>query len=219
MPKRAAADHFGLSPEATVWLAEACRRPASPGAKIFAPIRPRLSYSHQAMPSPICKSTGSNRRFVHQPIDLRQILQCVGQIRTGSFVQTLNQMSDLRRHGKPHGAMPALLLSPSSRSQFSGASRIGNQWLGTGSSRISAARHHEASDIHAARATNVAKRRSKLPICFSASSRSLPAGSACAVSRNLASNRASSFNSSVSGTPVTHWLTLWPLRLKCSLVC
>ncbi len=159
-------------------------------------------------------STGGNRRFVHQPVDLRQILQCVGQIRTGSLVQTLNQMSDLRRHGKPHGAMPTLLLSPSSRSQFFGASRIGSQWLGTGSSRISAECHHEASDTYAARATNVAKRRSKLPICLSASSRSLPAGSPCAVSRNLTSNRASSFNSSVSGTPITHWLTLWPHRVN-----
>jgi hypothetical protein len=101
-----------------------------------------------------------------------------------------------------------LFLSPSSRSQFSGASRIGSQWLGTGSSRISAECHHEAPDIHAARATNIAKRRSKLPICLSASSRSVPTGSPCAVSHNLASNRASSFNSSVSGTPITHWLTL-----------
>jgi hypothetical protein len=74
-------------------------------------------------------------------------------------------------------------------------------------------------EIHAALATNVAKRRSKLPICVSASSRSVPAGSPCAVSRNFASNRASSFNSSVPGTPITHWLTLWPLDLKCSLVC
>jgi hypothetical protein len=145
MPQRAAADHSGPSPEATVWLAEAFRRPVSPGAKTFAPIRSCLSSSHQAMPCRQTRSsTGGNRRLVHQPVDLRQILQCVGQIRTGSFVQTLNQMSDFRRHGKPHGTMPTLLLSPSSRSQFSGASRIGSQWLGTGSSRISAECHHGA---------------------------------------------------------------------------
>jgi hypothetical protein len=211
MPKRAVADRFGRSREAAAALAEAYLRPASPEAKTFAPIRSRLSYSHQAtLCRQACNNTGSNRRFVHQPVDLRQILQCVGQIRTGSFVQTLNQMSDLRRHGKPHGAMPTLLLSPSSRSQFSGASRIGSQWLGTGSSRIISGVPYRDLDIYAARATNVAKRRSKLPIWLSAASRSVPAGSPCAVSRNLASNRASSFNSSVSGTPIAHWLTSWP---------
>ena len=130
------------------------------------------------------------------------------------MVQTLNQMSDLRRHGKLHGAIPTLLVSPSSRSQFSGASWIGSHWFGIESSRISAECRHEAWDAYAARATNVAKRRSKLTICLTASSRSRPAGSPCAVSRNLASIRASSFNSSVPGTPITHWLTLWPLGLK-----
>jgi hypothetical protein len=74
--------------------------------------------------------------FVHWREGSRQILQCVGQIRTGSLVQTLNQTSDLRRHGKLHGAMPTLHLSPSSRSQFSGASWIGSHLLGMESSHV-----------------------------------------------------------------------------------
>jgi len=57
---------------------------------------------------------------------MRQVLQCVGQINTGSLVQTLNQTSDFRRHGKLHVAMPVLLLSPTSRVQSSGASWMGN---------------------------------------------------------------------------------------------
>ena len=197
-------------------LAEAHRRPASPRPKTCAPLRSCWSYSsHQSTgSSSACSSAGNYQRSTHQSAALRQILQCVGQIRTGSFDQTLNQMSDLRRHGKLHGAMPTLLRSPSSRSQFSGASWIGSHWLGIESSRISAECRHQARDTHAARATNVAKRRSKLPICFTAASRSVPAGSLCAVSHNLASNRASSFNSSVLGTPIARWLTLWPHRLN-----
>jgi hypothetical protein len=60
---------------------------------------------------------------------MRQVLQCVGQINTGSLVQTLNQTSDFRRHGKLHVAMPVLVLSPTSRAQSSGASWMGNHWL------------------------------------------------------------------------------------------
>jgi len=74
--------------------------------------------------------------FIQRPDGSRQILQCVGQIRTGSLVHTLNQVSDSRRHGNLHGAMPTLLLSPSSRSQWSGASSIGNHSLGMESSRV-----------------------------------------------------------------------------------
>src|ERR1700747_2387973 len=92
--------------------------------------------------------------------------------------------------------------------------RSGSHWLAIESSRISAECPRQARDDDAARATNVAKRRSKLPICLTASSRSVPAGSPCAVSRNLASNRASSFNSSVPGTLIAHWLTLGPHRLN-----
>lgn len=89
-------------------------------------------------------TAGSWRKSVHQRPGLRQILQCVGQIRTGSFVQTLNHTSDLRRHGKLHGAIPTLLGSPSSRSQFSGASWIGSHWFGMENSGISAECRHEA---------------------------------------------------------------------------
>jgi hypothetical protein len=59
MPQRAAADHSGRSPEATVWPGEAYRRPVSPGAKTFAPIRSCLSSSHQAMP---CRNPQQHRR-------------------------------------------------------------------------------------------------------------------------------------------------------------
>jgi hypothetical protein len=195
--------------------AEAHRRPAAPRAKNCALLR--LCWLCSSRQSTACGYLQHRQRpsEVHQQrVGLRQILQCVGQIRTGSFVQTLNQMSDLRRHGKLHGAMPTLLLSPSSRSQSSGASWIGSHCPEIKSWRISAECHHQAWDDHAARATNVAKRRSKLLICLMASSRSTPTGSSRAVSCSFASNRASSFNSSVPGTPNTRWLTLWPHRLN-----
>ena len=74
--------------------------------------------------------------FIQWPDGSRQILQCVRQIRTGSLVHTLNQVSDSRRHGNLHGAMPTLLLSPSSRSQWSGANSIGSHSLEMESSRV-----------------------------------------------------------------------------------
>jgi hypothetical protein len=57
---------------------------------------------------------------------VRQTLQCVGQIKIGSSVQVLYQTPNFRRHGKHSGATPALSSSPTSKSQSSGASWMGN---------------------------------------------------------------------------------------------
>src|ERR1700730_17418534 len=59
-------------------------------------------------------------------IYIRQDLQCVGWIRTGSPAHTLNQKPDTRRQENPHGATPLLSTTPISRSQFSGASSMGS---------------------------------------------------------------------------------------------
>jgi len=65
----------------------------------------------------------------YQFVGSRQVLQCVGQIKTGSSAHTLYQTPDFRRHGKPDGKMPVLSTSPTSKSQLSGASWIGNHLL------------------------------------------------------------------------------------------
>ena len=67
--------------------------------------------------------------LTYQFVGSRQVLQCVGQIKTGSSAHTLCQTPDFRRHGKPHGIMPVLLTSPTSKSQSSGASWIGSHLL------------------------------------------------------------------------------------------
>jgi hypothetical protein len=59
-------------------------------------------------------------------VGARQILQCVGQIKIGSSAQALYQTPNFRRHGKPNGMMPVLSSSPTSKTQSSGASRIGS---------------------------------------------------------------------------------------------
>jgi hypothetical protein len=125
------------------------RRPAFPEARACEPFQSGWSYSspRSTVFSSACRAAGSYEISVHQCVGLRQILQCVGQIRTGSPVHTLNQTSDLRRHGKLHGAMPTLFLSPSSRSQFSGASWIGSQLLGIASSPVSADRRVTLSQM------------------------------------------------------------------------
>jgi hypothetical protein len=77
----------------------------------------------QAVRSP--KDNMLTYRFVGS----RQVLQCVGQIKTGSSAHTLYHPPDFRRHGKPHGIMPVLSTSPTSKSQSSGASWIGSHLL------------------------------------------------------------------------------------------
>src|SRR6267142_1593563 len=67
--------------------------------------------------------------LTYQFVGSRQVLQCVGQIKTGSSAHTLCQTPDFRRHGKPRGIMPVLLTSPTSKSQSSGASWIGSHLL------------------------------------------------------------------------------------------
>jgi hypothetical protein len=126
----------------------------------------------------------------------RQILQCVGQIKIGSSAQALYQTPNFRRHGKPNGIMPVLSSSPTSKSQSSGASSIGSH----GTARRNIPKSLEA------RATNAATRLWKLPICLNASCRSDPSGSRCAASHKLASNRATSFNSSFSDIPTVRRL-------------
>jgi hypothetical protein len=73
----------------------------------------------------------------YQFVGSRQVLQCVGQIKTGSSAHTLYQTPDFRRHGKPHGIMPVLSTSPTSKSQSSGASWIGSHLLDIKSPRTS----------------------------------------------------------------------------------
>jgi hypothetical protein len=83
----------------------------------------------------LCRCAGGtfpkrqHANLTYQFVGSRQLLQCVGQIKTGSSAHTLYQTPDFRRHGKPHGIMPVLSTSPTSKSQSSGASWIGSQLL------------------------------------------------------------------------------------------
>src|SRR5438105_14065138 len=65
-------------------------------------------------------------KSAYQLVGARQILQYVGQIKTGSSAQALYQTPNFRRHGKPNGIMPVLSSSPTSKTQSSGASWIGS---------------------------------------------------------------------------------------------
>jgi hypothetical protein len=64
----------------------------------------------------------------YQLVGARQTLQWVGQIKIGSSAQALYQTPNFRRHGKRSGTMPALSSSPTSKSQFSGASWMGSHF-------------------------------------------------------------------------------------------
>src|SRR5580693_6357339 len=83
----------------------------------------------------LCRCAGGtfpkrqHANLTYQFVGSRQVLQCVGQIKTGSSAHTLHQTPDFRRHGKRHGIMPVLSTSPTSKSQSSGASWIGSHLL------------------------------------------------------------------------------------------
>ena len=79
------------------------------------------------------ESTKSTRMHGYDPkksdyqlVGARQILQCVGQIKIGSSAQALYQTPNFQRHEKRSGATRVLSSSPTSKSQSSGASRMGS---------------------------------------------------------------------------------------------
>jgi hypothetical protein len=65
---------------------------------------------------------------IYKLVGARQTLQWVGQIKIGSSAQALCQTPNFRRHGKRSGTMPVLSSSPTSKSQFSGASWMGSHF-------------------------------------------------------------------------------------------
>ena len=144
------------------------------------------------------------RKSAYQLVGARQILQCVGQIKIGSSAQALYQTPNFQRHGKRNGIMPVSSISPTSKSQSSGASWIGSHRRA----------RHDIPESLKARAINAATRLWKLPISLNASCRSDPSGRRCAASHKLANNLVMSFNSSASGIPTVRRLNVESLVVR-----